>query len=80
MVSPSPESVQHEKEDIQVSGLQYLPAATNATSNATGIKSIVPNSGQPLYTPLTGLTVDQMMHMVLSNVFVPPEVRYNTII
>ena len=80
VVRPSPESGQQEKEDIQVSGLQNLPATTNATSNATGIKSIAPNSGQPLYTPLTGLTVDQMMHMVLSNVFVPPEIRYNTII
>ena len=78
--SPSLEPEQQEKEAIQVSGSQHLPAVINVTSNTTGIKPIAPNSGQPLYKPLIGLNVDQMMHMVLSNVFVPPEVRYNTII
>ena len=41
---------------------------------------IEPNSKTALYTPLTGLNADQMMHMVLSNGFVPEHVRYNTII
>ena len=41
---------------------------------------IEPNSKTALYTPLTGLNADQMMHMVLSSGFVPEHVRYNTII
>ena len=41
---------------------------------------IEPNSNTALYTPLTGLNADQMMHMVLSSGFVPEHVRYNTII
>ncbi len=41
---------------------------------------IEPNSNTALYTSLTGLNTDQMMHIVLSNGFVPEHVRYNTII
>ena len=41
---------------------------------------IGPNSKTALYTPLTELNADQMMHMVLSSGFVPEHVRYNTII
>lgn len=41
---------------------------------------IEPNSKTKLYTPLTGLNADKMVHMVLSNGFVPEHVRYNTII
>ena len=41
---------------------------------------IEPNSKTALYTPLTGLNADQMMHMVLSNQFVPKHVMYNTVI
>ena len=41
---------------------------------------IEPNSKTALYTPLTGLNADKMVHMVLSSGFVPEHVRYNTII
>lgn len=43
-------------------------------------KTLQPNSKTKLYAPLTGLTVGQMMNMVLSNGFVPADVKYNTII
>lgn len=43
-------------------------------------KTLQPNSKTKLYTSLTGLTVGQMMNMVLSNGFVPANVKYNTII
>lgn len=43
-------------------------------------KTLKPNSKTELYAPLTGLTVEQMMNMVLSNGFVPADVKYNTII
>ncbi len=43
-------------------------------------KTLQPNSKTKLYTPLTGLTVKLMMNMVLSNGFVPADVKYNTVI
>ena len=43
-------------------------------------KTLKPNSKTELYTPLTGLTLKLMMNMVLSNGFVPADVKYNTVI
>ncbi|MBQ3456231.1 MAG: hypothetical protein IJG36_07320, partial [Synergistaceae bacterium] len=43
------------------------------------IRGIPPNNDLPLHSNLLGLTQEEMLHAVFSNLFVVPDVRINTL-
>ena len=73
----------HDTKDIpQKAPAMSLPPETKSAikSETQNIDRLKPNSEEPLYMPLTNLSTDMMLQMVLSNRFVPLYVKYNTII
>lgn len=62
------------------SDIDYFYNAIPMSKRDIPQKTLQPNSKTTLYATLTGLTVELMMNMVLSNGFVPADVKYNTII